>query len=187
MTRTFPGVPWCRYADDGLIHCETDTQAHAVLAALTDQLAACGLAIHPDKTHVVYCKDGSRKERRPNTKFDFLGGGQRESPQSHAGDRATVELSQSNGTELAGHLPAAQSRPAGMGGLLWEVLPLGDVSGLQVLQQDVGGLGYAKVQTTEKAQDAGKSAPRTPSREATAPVHTLAARNRGRVCLMGAV
>jgi retron-type reverse transcriptase len=23
MNRTFPGVPWCRYADDGLIHCET--------------------------------------------------------------------------------------------------------------------------------------------------------------------
>jgi len=73
MTRTFPGVPWCRYADDGLIHCETETQAHAILAALADRLAACGLAIHPDKTHIVYCKDGSRKERHPNTKFDFLG------------------------------------------------------------------------------------------------------------------
>ena len=73
MMRTFPGVPWCRYADDGLIHCETETQAHAVLAALADRLAACGLAIHPDKTHIVYCKDGSRKEKHPNTKFDFLG------------------------------------------------------------------------------------------------------------------
>ena len=73
MTRTFPGVPWCRYADDGLIHCETETQAHAILAALADRLAACGLAIHPDKTHIVYCKDGSRKEKHPNTKFDFLG------------------------------------------------------------------------------------------------------------------
>jgi RNA-directed DNA polymerase len=73
MTRTFPGVPWCRYADDGLIHCQTETQAYAVLAALTERFAACGLAIHPDKTHIVYCKDGSRKEKRPNTKFDFLG------------------------------------------------------------------------------------------------------------------
>ena len=53
MTRTFPGVPWCRYADDGLIHCETETQAHAILAALADRLAACGLAIHPDKTHIL--------------------------------------------------------------------------------------------------------------------------------------
>ena len=73
MTRTFPGMPWCRYADDGLVHCETEKQAYAVLAALTDRLAACGLAIHPDKTHIVYCKDGSRKEKHPNTKFDFLG------------------------------------------------------------------------------------------------------------------
>src|SRR5208283_639629 len=51
--------------------------------------------------------------------------GQRESSQSHAGDRATVELSQSNGTELAGYLPAAQSRPARMGGLLPRVIRIG--------------------------------------------------------------
>ena len=114
-------------------------------------------------------------------------GGQRESSQSHAGDRATVELSQSNGPELAGYLPAAQSRPTGMGGLLWEVLSLGDVPGLQALQHDVGGLGDAQVQTAQRAQDAGKPAPRTHSREAAASVRTLAERNRGRVCLMGAV
>ena len=73
MTRTFPGVPWCRYADDGLIHCETEEQAQAMMAALADRFAECGLAIHPEKTHIVYCKDGSRKEKHPNTKFDFLG------------------------------------------------------------------------------------------------------------------
>ncbi len=73
MTRTFPGIPWCRYADDGLIHCKTETEALAIMAALKDRLAACGLEMHPDKTQVVYCKDGSRKEKHPNTKFDFLG------------------------------------------------------------------------------------------------------------------
>jgi RNA-directed DNA polymerase len=73
MTRTYPGVPWCRYADDGLIHCETEMQAYAIKVALADRLAACGLEMHPDKTHVVYCKDGSRKGHYPNTKFDFLG------------------------------------------------------------------------------------------------------------------
>ena len=73
MARTFPGVPWCRYADDGLIHCKTEAQARALKAALKDRLAACGLDMHPDKTQVVYCKDGSRKERYPSTKFDFLG------------------------------------------------------------------------------------------------------------------
>src|SRR5208282_2490589 len=31
------------------------------------------LEIHPEKTKIVYCKDGRRKGNYPNTKFDFLG------------------------------------------------------------------------------------------------------------------
>jgi RNA-directed DNA polymerase len=73
MARTFPGVLWCRYADDGLIHCKTETQALAIKAALAERFAQCGLEMHPDKTQIVYCKDGSRKGKYPNTKFDFLG------------------------------------------------------------------------------------------------------------------
>jgi RNA-directed DNA polymerase len=73
MTRTFPELPWCRYADDGLIHCRSEMRALAVKAALADRLAQCGLEMHPDKTHIVYCKDQSRKGRYPTTKFDFLG------------------------------------------------------------------------------------------------------------------
>ena len=73
MGRTFPGVPWCRYADDGLIHCNTEQQAQAIRAALAARLAECGLELHPEKTRIVYCKDGSRKGRYPNRKFDFLG------------------------------------------------------------------------------------------------------------------
>lgn len=73
MERTFPGIPWCRYADDGLVHCKTETEALVVKAALKARLAACNLEMHPDKTQVVYCKDGSRKKRHPTKKFDFLG------------------------------------------------------------------------------------------------------------------
>lgn len=73
MERTFPGVPWCRYADDGLVHCRTETEALAIKAALKDRLAACNLEMHPGKTQVVYCKDGSRRKRHPRKKFDFLG------------------------------------------------------------------------------------------------------------------
>ena len=43
------------------------------MAALNTRLAECGLQMHPDKTQIVYCKDGSRKGTYPNTKFDFLG------------------------------------------------------------------------------------------------------------------
>ncbi len=73
MTRTFRGVPWCRYADDGLVHCKTEAQAFAVKAALQARLAECGLEMHPEKTHIVYCKDANRTREYPNTKFDFLG------------------------------------------------------------------------------------------------------------------
>jgi RNA-directed DNA polymerase len=33
------------------------------------------LELHPTKTKIVYCKDGRRKEKHPNVKFDFLGYG----------------------------------------------------------------------------------------------------------------
>jgi RNA-directed DNA polymerase len=73
MTRTFPGVPWCRYADDGLVHCKTEAEARAIKAALQERLAACGLEMHPEKTHIAYCKDAKRRGKYPITKFDFLG------------------------------------------------------------------------------------------------------------------
>lgn len=73
MKREHPEVLWCRYADDGLIHCSTWSQALAIKAALVERLAACDLELHPAKTQIVYCKDGSRKGSHENTQFDFLG------------------------------------------------------------------------------------------------------------------
>jgi group II intron reverse transcriptase/maturase len=73
MTRTHPDLSWCRYADDGLVHCHTQQEAEALKAALQARLAECHLEMHPTKTKVVYCKDGKRKGKYPNVKFDFLG------------------------------------------------------------------------------------------------------------------
>jgi RNA-directed DNA polymerase len=73
MTRTHPNLPWCRYADDGLVHCRTEQEAEALKAALQARFAECHLEMHPTKTKVVYCKDGKRKGKYPNVKFDFLG------------------------------------------------------------------------------------------------------------------
>jgi RNA-directed DNA polymerase len=73
MGKSFPGVLWCRYADDGLVHCKTEQEAQAIKAKLTARFAECGLEMHPTKTKIVYCKDGSRRGKYPNTKFDFLG------------------------------------------------------------------------------------------------------------------
>ena len=73
MQRHYPQTRWCRYADDGLLHCNTEQQAKQMLAELKDRFEACGLELHPLKTKIVYCKDGSRKGDYQNTEFDFLG------------------------------------------------------------------------------------------------------------------
>ena len=44
-----------------------------MLETLRERFAACGLELHPEKTKIVYCKDGSRKGEYENTAFDFLG------------------------------------------------------------------------------------------------------------------
>jgi len=75
MTRTHSHLPWCRYADDGLVHCRSWREAEAVKAKLQARLAECGLEMHPTKTKIVYCKDERRKATHPNVTFDFLGYG----------------------------------------------------------------------------------------------------------------
>lgn len=73
MTQNYPRSPWCRYADDGLVHCRTLQEAEEVLKALKQRMGECGLELHPDKTKIVYCKDGQRRGKYPNKSFDFLG------------------------------------------------------------------------------------------------------------------
>ncbi len=73
MQRHHSDKPWCRYADDGLVHCETEEQAQQLLHDMRLRFAECGLELHPDKTRIVYCKDGSRKDKHAKTSFDFLG------------------------------------------------------------------------------------------------------------------
>jgi RNA-directed DNA polymerase len=73
MAGNFPKVPFCRYADDGLIHCRSLGQAHYLKNRLADRLKECGLELHPDKTKVVYCKGVHRQQEYETIQFDFLG------------------------------------------------------------------------------------------------------------------
>ena len=73
MSRTHPDLPWCRDADDGLVHCRTEQEAEALKAELQARLEQCRLQMHPAKTKIVYCRDGRRRGAYPNVKFDFLG------------------------------------------------------------------------------------------------------------------
>ena len=74
LERKFPAVEFERYADDAVVHCATERQAREVLAALEQRMAEAGLQLHPDKTRIVYCKDGKRRRRDcAETSFTFLG------------------------------------------------------------------------------------------------------------------
>jgi group II intron reverse transcriptase/maturase len=73
LQKHYPKTQWCRYADDGLVHCQSEAEANYMLEVLKQRFEACGLELHPLKTKIVYCKDGSRKGKYENTEFDFLG------------------------------------------------------------------------------------------------------------------
>ena len=73
MDREHPGCPFERYADDIVAHCNTEAQARNLRADIATRLGAFGLELHPDKTKVVYCKDGHRRGDSEHTSFDFLG------------------------------------------------------------------------------------------------------------------
>jgi RNA-directed DNA polymerase len=73
LEREFPEVDFERYADDAVVHCQTESQARRVWAALDQRMAEVGLRLHPDKTRLVYCQDSNRRRKFPCTEFTFLG------------------------------------------------------------------------------------------------------------------
>jgi group II intron reverse transcriptase/maturase len=73
MHRTFPRIPFERYADDAIVHCRTERQASMVLEAIRRRFEQCGLELHPTKTQIVYCKDDDRHGEHERVAFDFLG------------------------------------------------------------------------------------------------------------------
>ena len=73
MRRTFPRIPFERYADDAIVHCRSERQAQVVLEAIRGRFAQCGLELHLTKTRIVYCKDDDRPGEHGHIKFDFLG------------------------------------------------------------------------------------------------------------------
>ncbi|WP_324251557.1 group II intron reverse transcriptase/maturase [Photorhabdus thracensis] len=73
MQRQFPSVPFERYVDDVVCHCQSQLQTEALISELGQRFAQCGLELHPQKTRVVYCKDADRRGNYAETRFDFLG------------------------------------------------------------------------------------------------------------------
>lgn len=73
MKKQFPSVPFARFADDIVVHCNTLKQAQYVLKQIAARLALWKLELHPEKTRIVYCKDSNRRGNHPDVQFDFLG------------------------------------------------------------------------------------------------------------------
>lgn len=73
VTENLRSVRFCRYADDGVIHCKSLPQAQLALRKIGERFRQCGLELHPEKTRIVYCKDINRHESYPNIEFTFLG------------------------------------------------------------------------------------------------------------------
>ena len=47
LQQHYSTVVWCRYADDGLLHCRSEAQAHFLLKVIRQRFEQCGLELHP--------------------------------------------------------------------------------------------------------------------------------------------
>lgn len=73
VTKHLRSVRFCRYADDGVVHCKSLAQAQLALQRIGERFRQCGLELHPEKTRIVYCKDINRRGTYPTIGFTFLG------------------------------------------------------------------------------------------------------------------
>jgi len=73
VERNYPRTPFCRYADDGVVHCRTEEEALKMKKVLEARVKECHLELQPEKTRIIYCKDDDRRKDHPHTGFDFLG------------------------------------------------------------------------------------------------------------------
>lgn len=73
LDKHYPETSFVRYADDVIIHCNTEVEAKRILEAMKNRLQDCKLRIHEGKTKIVYCQDYRREKKQYRKKFDFLG------------------------------------------------------------------------------------------------------------------
>jgi RNA-directed DNA polymerase len=71
MRRRHPGIPFERYADDIVCHCDTMKEATKLRRQLDERMREVGLTLHPEKTQVVYVDTFQRWNVK--TSFTFLG------------------------------------------------------------------------------------------------------------------
>jgi RNA-directed DNA polymerase len=73
LRRHYPLVWFERYADDTVVHGRSRASVEWLKKVIEARLKSCGLELHPEKTRIIYCKDGRRAVDWPVVSFDFLG------------------------------------------------------------------------------------------------------------------
>ena len=73
MSLYHPTIPFERYADDTICHCNSLEEAQRLKTSIVERFAACKLRLNEEKTRIVYCKDGKRRGEYKEITFDFLG------------------------------------------------------------------------------------------------------------------
>ena len=70
----YPSIRFVRYADDVVLHCNSEEEANNLLNAIRNRLEKCKLRLSETKTQIVYCKDYRRQKKTSyKNKFGFLG------------------------------------------------------------------------------------------------------------------
>lgn len=73
MSREFPEIAFERYADDIIVHCDTERQADFILDRIRSRMRDCKLELHPIKTRIVRIRDRRKGALSVKGTFDFLG------------------------------------------------------------------------------------------------------------------
>ena len=96
----YPQIPFERYADDTICHCQSKEESEKLREAIETRFSACRLKLNMEKTRIVFCKSSYRLLKYGDTSFDFLG----------FTFRPRVSMSSKTKTLLTGFSPAISKK-----------------------------------------------------------------------------
>lgn len=73
LEKYYTHVNFVRYADDVIVHCNSEAEAKHLQTAISQRLHEVGLRMNEQKTKIVYCKNYRRKKKYAQVQFEFLG------------------------------------------------------------------------------------------------------------------
>ncbi len=73
MENNHSAILFERYADDIIVHCNTEAEAYRLKQSIAKRLEECHLHMHPTKTKIVHCACASKTKEQSSRKFTFLG------------------------------------------------------------------------------------------------------------------